>query len=303
MSPLVRGACTKDGCGKPHQARGLCATHYKAWHDGRLREAVRAAREAEPRLCEQCGTEISPNRRAGTRFCDALCKSKSQRKREKARPARDPAPPCSVENCNTPKFSLGLCSRHYSRLRSKGSLDDARKNAKGVCSRGDCSQEHVARGLCDQHYRHQLRAERRQRLASELADRRCLHCDEPIPAKRNAAALFCTRACKQKERVASGKAAEVARRHYFGKLYGLSVDQVNEMAERGCGICGTTDWPGRHQRPHVDHDHKTGKVRGILCSECNTGLGKFRDDPAVLERAIAYLLKAGRPPGVQTVLI
>lgn len=55
-----------------------------------------------------------------------------------------------------------------------------------------------------------------------------------------------------------------------------------------CRICGT------HQSELkaalcVDHCHKTGKVRGLLCHECNTGIGKFKDDKDLLIRAIEYL--------------
>lgn len=55
-----------------------------------------------------------------------------------------------------------------------------------------------------------------------------------------------------------------------------------------CKICETHE-SEFDKRLAVDHCHKTGKVRGLLCSSCNTSLGKFKDDPEILRRAINYL--------------
>lgn len=70
--------------------------------------------------------------------------------------------------------------------------------------------------------------------------------------------------------------------------YGLTFEAFTVMldAQQGrCAIC-REEFDGE---PDVDHDHKTRKVRGLLCHHCNTGLGLFRDNVTRLARAIEYL--------------
>jgi hypothetical protein len=74
--------------------------------------------------------------------------------------------------------------------------------------------------------------------------------------------------------------------------YGITLAQYEELATRqknGCAICGGAS---RNGRPlDVDHDHKTGRVRELLCNNCNQGLGSFKDDINKLEAAMIYLKK------------
>jgi predicted RNA-binding Zn-ribbon protein involved in translation (DUF1610 family) len=77
--------------------------------------------------------------------------------------------------------------------------------------------------------------------------------------------------------------------HYKYK-YGMTrqaLDVLREQQGATCALCEGGLQGGRKE--HVDHCHETGKVRGILCSECNTGIGKLRDDPALLRRAANYI--------------
>ena len=65
-------------------------------------------------------------------------------------------------------------------------------------------------------------------------------------------------------------------------------DLWNEQGRR-CAICGTENNSVTKRAFATDHDHETGRVRGILCSLCNMGLGDFKDDPKLLKEAIRYL--------------
>jgi hypothetical protein len=77
-----------------------------------------------------------------------------------------------------------------------------------------------------------------------------------------------------------------SRTYHLTRRYGITSAEVNAMIEAQGGVCLLC----RERKPeHVDHDHVTGVVRGVLCSCCNQGLGNFRDSAGALRKAIDYL--------------
>lgn len=74
--------------------------------------------------------------------------------------------------------------------------------------------------------------------------------------------------------------------------YGLTIEAYAVLLETQQGVCKIC-----HERPDgqhlsVDHDHKTGRVRGLLCSACNLGIGSLRDDPVRIQSALTYVQTA-----------
>ena len=85
------------------------------------------------------------------------------------------------------------------------------------------------------------------------------------------------------------------------RRYGLTHAQYDAMLEAQggvCGLCGKVETHrgrnGEVSRLAVDHDHVTGSIRALLCHSCNTGVGLFLDDPALLRRAADYIEGARR---------
>lgn len=90
------------------------------------------------------------------------------------------------------------------------------------------------------------------------------------------------------------KRQEQGRRHALKKKFGLTLEEYDEMfAVQGgaCAICESKRKTSR--RLAVDHCHQTGRVRGLLCSRCNTGLGQFGDSLEGLIAAVSYMRKNG----------
>lgn len=76
------------------------------------------------------------------------------------------------------------------------------------------------------------------------------------------------------------------------RTYGLTQEEYLKMLEKqndSCAICRTSNAGGKNGVWQIDHDHETGKVRGLLCWPCNAGLGQFKDNTEFLRSAAKYL--------------
>ncbi len=79
-------------------------------------------------------------------------------------------------------------------------------------------------------------------------------------------------------------------------MYGISLAIYNQMLKDQnyrCKLCGTDKPLGNRNSFVVDHSHQNGKVRGLLCNHCNTGIGKLGDDPELLQKAADYIKSNG----------
>lgn len=77
-------------------------------------------------------------------------------------------------------------------------------------------------------------------------------------------------------------------------MFGIGIAEYEQMLHEQngkCAICGQED---EHFNLAVDHCHSKGQVRGLLCSQCNRGLGLFKDSPDLLAKAAEYLRWAKR---------
>ena len=74
--------------------------------------------------------------------------------------------------------------------------------------------------------------------------------------------------------------------------FGINLEDYYTLDKKQlgkCAICGGVEMYGKKKGLAVDHNHQTNKVRGLLCDPCNLGLGKFKDNPELLENAAKYL--------------
>jgi hypothetical protein len=95
-------------------------------------------------------------------------------------------------------------------------------------------------------------------------------------------------ACKN----CSSKKYKGVKETFLLKTYGINLDAYNELKEAQSNKCAICKAEPTQRELAIDHDHKTGKIRGLLCLNCNVGISYFKDNPFLLQQAISYLLQA-----------
>lgn len=85
-----------------------------------------------------------------------------------------------------------------------------------------------------------------------------------------------------------------AHNSHLKKSYGITIEDYDKILEAQGGTCAICDGGTTKRHFAVDHNHKTGQIRGLLCARCNMGLAKFMDKIINVQRALAHLRGGGR---------
>ena len=190
---------------------------------------------------------------------------------------------CTVENCSFEHHARGLCATHYAQLKRGVTQFGAIRTRVAVkpdeCIEDGCCEPVKAKGLCKMHYQRLLRHGHTKRK------------DRSKPFD-NCSVDGCTHVL-----YSNGMCSNHYQKSRVLKKLGISFDDYLTMLKEQNGVCKICKQPETTSNGHsgkikdlaVDHCHTSGKVRGLLCSSCNSGLGLFKDDVSVLKSAIEYL--------------
>lgn len=90
------------------------------------------------------------------------------------------------------------------------------------------------------------------------------------------------------------KRASYTRKSKLKSTYGISLNEYNELLKVQGNCCAICKKPQQEQKRNfaVDHDHNTGKIRGLLCIKCNRGIGLLQDNVDIIQEAVKYLRKS-----------
>lgn len=136
--------------------------------------------------------------------------------------------------------------------------------------------------LCRQSYRAKYLARVRTSTKVIPNEKECSRCRQCLPS----AAFFRDRNKRDGLTPACKTCARILK---VGWIYGLTAEAYQQMLEEQNFVCGICNNVTEGQELCVDHDHATGRVRGLLCRPCNTALGLLEDDRSRLMAAVAYL--------------
>ena len=184
---------------------------------------------------------------------------------------------CAIENCPTRVVARGFCGKHYQRWKKTGDPYDFK-----ICP--GCEKRFTPRGrqaFCSRQCQARLWQRARLGIEDPGFTRQCWWCREQFrltDGRRD----YCSDKCAKLGSLLGN----------IHRLYGVTREDYRTAYFRQdglCAICGQPESTQRNLLLAVDHDHVTGRFRGLLCSHCNRAIGLLRDDPVVIKSAAAYV--------------
>ena len=232
--------------------------------------------------------------------CKGMCQAHYRNQRKYGNPYGSPNPnkpgpkpdPTKFRSRHNPdnsarrKQSTGSITEIPSHCKRGHVLDETtlRWNTKGARYCGACAAENSqkSRKAADPAYGTRRDKYSPERLAVQDSVCRNGHVvgaeDVKVYANGNRRCQFCV--------------AENMANNRFRK-YGITAEEYEQRLALQNGVCGICDSQFRNTRDeHIDHDHVTGQVRGILCSGCNKALGNFKDSPEIILKAAEYIMRS-----------
>jgi hypothetical protein len=260
-----RATCGVPGCGKKlnrDNSTGFCRPHRAA------------TSRAAPRLCALCDQELQARNKTG--FCHA-------------------------HSGHTPNA--------VERKALERAQAEERRSQWRECGAGDCTRRlrpDNKSGRCWEHNYVPVSAAEREQCSFEgcttlLSPKntigRCTEHKDPRWVAAECGAEGCTKKLNVTNRTGYCELhADAHRRDYqLRRAYGITTEEYYAMlaAQNGvCALCGNPPregGKGAAGKLHVDHDHETRRVRALLCTNCNLGLGKFREDARLMRAAADYV--------------
>ncbi len=171
---------------------------------------------------------------------------------------------CIINKCNNKSYCSGICSKHYTRFRRYESYDKP-KNKRGELL-------DIGKSYC-------CNCKEEKSILEFHKDKQSYYGFSKI----------CKICAKIKSSLRYINNKDTHRHFNLLKKFGISLDEYNIRLKEQSGKCMICCGKDNDKNMPVDHCHKTGKIRGILCSKCNLALGLFGDDINKLKSAIKYL--------------
>jgi Recombination endonuclease VII len=196
-------------------------------------------------------------------------------------------PVCTVEGCLLPNKARGYCQTHYAQWMREGRITNVVIREKTPahevpdhCTAPECFNPVKSGKLCGMHL---ARLKRHGSLDRPDRARTQRLCEVPGCARPHYMNGWCN--------------SHTQRGRKYREMHNLTDAEILKVFAQihgNCEICGKrqTTKNGGVSRTHglyLDHDHKTGRLRGLLCNRCNRGLGFFKDSAKLIRNAVAYL--------------